>query len=52
MADCRIITFINYHIPMAKDINSKDIQYITMGFFDGMITEKINLHNKKQENTK
>lgn len=43
MADCRAITFFNYHIPMASDIKREDIQYITMGFFDGMLTEKFAL---------
>ncbi len=56
MAGCRAITLINYHIPMAEDIKNADmnadIKYITMGFFDGMMTKKIELseHDLNQKN--
>lgn len=39
---CRAFTFINYHIPMRRDKKSeKKPEYITIGFFDGMFTERI-----------
>lgn len=38
---CRAITFISYHIPMTGV--SKNIEYTTLGFFDGMHTERLKL---------
>lgn len=38
---CRAITFISYHIPLTADIGEKIPQYSTLGFFDGMLTERL-----------
>lgn len=42
---CRAITFINYHIPLVPDLDNEELkeQYLTLGFFDGMITERVNV---------
>ncbi len=42
---CRAITFINYHIPLAPGLDNEELkeQYLTLGFFDGMITESVNI---------
>lgn len=45
---CRAITFINYHIPMVIEENM-EIQYTTVGFFDGMLTERLEIHYGKYE---
>lgn len=37
---CRAITFINYHIPLAKEQEIHP-HYSTLGFFDGMFSEKL-----------
>ena len=48
MEVCRAITFINYHIPMV--LNAKtNIQYSTLGFFDGMLTESIDIFKDEEE---
>ncbi len=39
-AVCRAITFINYHIPLTEGEGVKP-QYCTVGFFDGMFTERL-----------
>lgn len=39
-AVCRAITFINYHIPLTESEGSIP-QYSTVGFFDGMFTERL-----------
>lgn len=39
---CRAITFINYHIPMPPDEETR-MQYATTGFFDGMMTERLDV---------
>lgn len=46
---CRAMTFINYHIPMTKELDTSEIQYATVGFFDGMLTEKIELTDSSDE---
>ncbi|MCC8150041.1 MAG: hypothetical protein LIO96_00865 [Lachnospiraceae bacterium] len=40
---CRMITFVNYHVPstLLKGVNKPS--YVTMGFFDGMLTEVVPL---------
>lgn len=43
---CRSITLINYHIPVPA-IQRNDIEYSTVGFFDGMKTESIPIDFKK-----
>lgn len=40
-AVCRAITFISYHIPLTADVGKKIPQYSTLGFFDGMLTERL-----------
>lgn len=47
-AVCRAITFISYHIPFATD---KGIipQYSTVGFFDGMFTERLSVDYEKND---
>lgn len=42
---CRAITFINFHIPIRLDAGmSTDFpEYTTIGFFDGMLTERLEL---------
>lgn len=42
---CRAFTFINYHIPATK--NGDNLKYVTMGFFDGLMTEDIDLDYKE-----
>lgn len=49
MEICRAITFINYHIPMTGEIDNSEIQYATVGFFDGMMTEKIKISDSENE---
>lgn len=38
---CRAITFINYHIPLVVPEKHIKPPYITLGFFDGMLTERL-----------
>lgn len=47
-AVCRAITFINYHIPLTE---SEGIipQYSTVGFFDGMFTEKLKVNYENND---
>lgn len=45
---CRAITFINYHIPLAADEGIKP-PYGTIGFFDGMFTEKLDINYNKYD---
>lgn len=45
---CRAITFINFHIPMVIEENT-EIQYTTVGFFDGMLTERLEIHYDRNE---
>lgn len=45
---CRAITFINYHIPMVIEENT-EIQYTTVGFFDGMLTERLEINYGRNE---
>lgn len=47
-AVCRAITFISYHIPLTED---KGIvpQYSTVGFFDGMFTERLCVDYEKND---
>lgn len=42
---CRAITFINYHIPIRLDVGESidTTEYATVGFFDGMSTERLEL---------
>lgn len=40
---CRAITFINYHIPLTESEGIKP-QYSTVGFFDGMFTERLRVN--------
>lgn len=42
---CRAITFINYHIPIRLDegVSNDFPEYTTIGFFDGMLTERLKL---------
>lgn len=42
---CRAITFINYHIPIRLDaeMGNDFPEYTTIGFFDGMLTERLEL---------
>ena len=49
MEHCRAITFVNFHIPMTEMIDDKDIQYATIGFFDGMLTQKVEISDQKNE---
>lgn len=42
----RAITFINYHIPLTNSDMSQ-IQYSTVGFFDGMLTELLDVCYEK-----
>lgn len=45
---CRAVTFINYHIPLAGEI--KDVPpYTTIGFFDGLFTERLDFEYSKQD---
>lgn len=44
---CRAITFINYHIPLTMPKDTRP-DYITLGYFDGMFTERIAI-NKNGE---
>ena len=50
MADCvcRAITFKNYHIPLTK-MDRIEEQYSTIGFFDGMSTERLDFHYDKED---
>lgn len=50
---CRAFTFVNYHIPLRKNSLWKDPlrkkeeirpQHVTLGFFDGLFTERIPLN--------
>lgn len=45
---CRAITFINYHIPLTESLGVAP-QYSTIGFFDGMFTEKLMIDYKKYD---
>lgn len=45
-AVCRAITFINYHIPLTESSGIKP-QYSTVGFFDGMFTERLEVNYEK-----
>lgn len=45
---CRAITFINYHIPPILEPDMR-IPYITVGFFDGMRTERLQFCYKNEE---
>lgn len=44
---CRAFTFINYHIPLAK-IKEKLPDYATIGFFDGLYTETMDVKYKEE----
>lgn len=44
---CRAITFINYHIPLVL-ASEMEIQYSTVGFFDGMVTERLELNPEEE----
>lgn len=50
---CRAITFLNYHIPPVLDGKKNDGEnkhsYITFGFFDGMLTERLAVCYKEEE---
>lgn len=37
---CRAISFVNYHIPLPVNLKT-DIPYSTVGFFDGLFTERL-----------
>lgn len=43
---CRAITFINYHIPITEEMGNMP-QYSTIGFFDGMFTERLTVDNSE-----
>lgn len=44
---CRAITYINYHVPPVVE---KEVPpYITLGFFDGMLTERLEVSYEEQE---
>ncbi len=43
---CRLIRLINYHIPVPA-IEKNEIEYSTVGFFDGMKTENIPINLKE-----
>lgn len=43
---CRAITFINYHIPITENMGNVP-QYSTIGFFDGMFTERLTVDNSE-----
>lgn len=45
---CRAITFINFHIPLRLD-TEVEVQYSTVGFFDGMRTERMGVHHNEEE---
>ena len=45
---CRAITFINYHIPLTENLGEVP-QYSTVGFFDGMFTEKLTVDYGKYD---
>jgi len=45
---CRAITFINYHIPPVLDASMVP-PYITLGFFDGMLTERLDVCYREEE---
>lgn len=48
---CRAITFISYHIPIVMK-EHVEISYSTTGYFDGMLTERLNVcyqNNELQE---
>lgn len=45
---CRAITFMSYHIPLAEDLG-KTPQYSTIGFFDGMFTERIKIDYERDD---
>lgn len=45
---CRAITFINYHIPPVLDAGMVP-PYITLGFFDGMLTERLDVCYREEE---
>jgi hypothetical protein len=46
---CRAITFINYHIPLTVPEQREAPPYITLGFFDGMLTERIEVRYEEYE---
>lgn len=45
---CRAITFINFHIPVVLQ-HSTQIQYATVGFFDGMQTQQLDVRYNSEE---
>lgn len=45
---CRAFTFINYHIPIPRDIGVSP-HYTTIGFFDGLFTERLQFEYQKQD---
>ncbi len=45
---CRAFTFINYHIPIPNDMGVVP-QYTTIGFFDGLFTEKLEFNYLKED---
>lgn len=45
---CRALTFISYHIPLSKSIDVS-LQYKTIGFFDGLFTEKLKLNYEQED---
>lgn len=47
-AVCRAVTFISYHIPLMEDMGEMP-QYSTIGFFDGMFTEKLDVEYGKND---
>lgn len=47
-AVCRAITFINYHIPLTESEGTIP-QYSTVGFFDGMFTERLKVNYENND---
>lgn len=47
-AVCRAITFINYHIPLTEGRGITP-QYSTVGFFDGMFTERLTVDYEEHD---
>lgn len=45
---CRAFTFINYHIPLSIE-GETPVEYITLGFFDGMFSEKLQIDYENQD---
>lgn len=45
---CRAFTFINYHIPLTKS-ETVSVPYLTLGFFDGMFTERVKTEYKHKD---